>query len=213
MRTKTLLIAAAALAATVISSEAQTVYSANVVGYINVPIPANQFVLLANPLDDGTNTTTSLGQALPNKSAIEIWNGAGFTGTTKVGGAWSPDLSIPPGTGFFVNSKTATNITFVGSVVVPSGGMGTNALPAGSFVMIGSQIPMSGDLNDTNATANLGLGSVLANKSSVQIWNGSGFTGSTKVGGTWTPDLSITPAEGFFVNSKTATNWVQTAPF
>ena len=36
MRTKTLLTAAAALAATVISSEAQTVFSANVVGYANV---------------------------------------------------------------------------------------------------------------------------------------------------------------------------------
>ena len=56
MRTKTLLIAAAALVATVISSEAQTVYSANVVGYYNVPIGGNRFGLVANQLNlDNTN--------------------------------------------------------------------------------------------------------------------------------------------------------------
>ncbi len=41
---KTLLIAAAALVAGVISSEAQ-VYSANIVGYVNVVMPANSIGL------------------------------------------------------------------------------------------------------------------------------------------------------------------------
>ena len=41
---KTLLIAAAALVAGVISSEAQ-VYSANIVGYVNVVMPAGALVL------------------------------------------------------------------------------------------------------------------------------------------------------------------------
>ena len=71
---KTLLIAAAALAAGVVTSQAQ-VYSANVVGYVNAVIPANQLTLVANPLDDGTNTVTSLGASLPNKSSIQVWNG------------------------------------------------------------------------------------------------------------------------------------------
>src|SRR5665213_3609351 len=129
MRTKTLLIAAAALVAGIATSNAQ-VYSQNVVGYVNVTVPANTLVLTANPLDDGTNTTTSLGAALPNKSQIQIWNGSGFTATSKAGGVWSPNLSIPVGTGFFVKSPTAITNTFVGNVIVPSGGSGTNALPA-----------------------------------------------------------------------------------
>ncbi len=59
MKTKTLLIAAAALAAGVISSQAQ-VYSANIVGYANVVCPASTLVLLANPLDNGTNTANDV---------------------------------------------------------------------------------------------------------------------------------------------------------
>ncbi len=56
---KTLLIAAAALVAGVVSSEAQ-VYSANIVGYVNVTCPAGAQVLVSNPLDDGTNQANDL---------------------------------------------------------------------------------------------------------------------------------------------------------
>jgi len=209
MRTKTLLLAVAALAAGVISSEAQNVYSQNVVGYINVVLPAGQLTLVANPLDDGTNTTTSLGQALANKSTIQVWNGAGYNASTKAGGVWSPDLSIPVGTGFFINSKTAITNTFVGNVKVLSGGTGTNALPAGTLVLVGNEIPYTGDLSDTNVN----LGPTLANKSTIQVWNGSGFTASTKAGGVWSPNLTLSAGEGFFVNSKTATNWIETATY
>ncbi len=94
MKAKTLLIAAAALAAGVISSQAQ-VYSANVVGYVNVVLPAGQFVLASNPLDDGTNTVTSLGAALANKSSIQVWNGTSFTVASKGAGVWNTNLSIP----------------------------------------------------------------------------------------------------------------------
>ena len=205
MKTKTLLIAAAALVAGVISSDAQ-VYSANIVGYVNVVYPAGQFVLVSNPLDDGTNTTTSLGQALANKSSIQVWNGSGFTGANKASGVWTPDISIPVGTGFFVNSKTTITNTFVGTVVPSVGGSTTNAFPAGTLVLVGSTIPYAGDLNDTN----LNLGPVLANKSSIQVWNGTGFDGANKASGVWTPNLTLAVGQGFFVNSKTATNWVQT---
>jgi len=53
---KTLLIAAAALAASLISSQAQ-VYSQNIVGYVNVTVPTNGYALVGNQLDvgDGTN--------------------------------------------------------------------------------------------------------------------------------------------------------------
>ena len=202
---KTLLIAAAALVAGVVSSEAQ-VYSANIVGYVNVVMPANQLVLVSNPLDDGTNTTTSLGQALANKSSIQVWNGSGYTGSAKAGGVWTPDLPLPVGTGFFVLSKTAITNTFVGNVVAAPGGSVTNSLPAATLVLVGSMVPYAGDLLDTN----LNLGPSLPNKSSIQVWNGSGFTGSSEAGGVWTPNLTFAVGQGFFVNSKTATNWVQT---
>jgi len=58
---KTLLIAAAALAASVISSQAQ-VYSQNIVGYYNVTVPTNGYSLIGNQLDigDGTNGISSV---------------------------------------------------------------------------------------------------------------------------------------------------------
>jgi hypothetical protein len=203
---KTLLIAAAALVAGIVSSNAQ-VYSANVVGYVNVVYPAGALVLTANPLDDGTNTTTSLGAALPNKSNIQIWNGTGFTGTSKSGGVWSPDLSIPVGTGYFVQAKTAITNTYVGNVATLVGNSVTNALPT-SLVLVGTMIPYTGNLEDTN----LNVGPSLPNKSNIQVWNGSGFTGTSKSGGTWTPDLTLSVGQGFFIQAKTAANWVQTLP-
>ena len=50
MRTKTLLIAAAALAVGVATSMAQTTYSQNVVGYINQVIPASGYSIIGNTL-------------------------------------------------------------------------------------------------------------------------------------------------------------------
>jgi hypothetical protein len=207
MRTKTLLIAAAALAATVISSQAQ-VYS-GIVGYVNESFPAGTFVLACNPLDDGTNTCASVGANLPNKSTIEVWNGAGFTTCNKAAGVWTPNLSLPPGLGFFVIAKTDITNTFVGNVAAV-GGSATNyqALTAGTFVLAGSTIPFTGDLNDTN----LNLGPSLPNKSTIEVWNGNGFTTCNKAAGVWTPNVTITNGEGFFIVAKTATNWVQTLP-
>jgi hypothetical protein len=207
MKAKTLLIAAAALAATVISSEAQ-VYSQNVVGYVNVYLPAGQQILVSNPLDDGTNTVTSLGANLANKSIIQTWNGTGFTPSQKGGGVWTTNTPIPVGTGFFIKSFTTITNTFVGNVVPFSGVSTTNSLPAGQLVLVGSTVPFAGNLTDTN----LNIGNSLANKSIIQVWNGSGFTPSQKGGGVWTTNLNLSVAQGFFVKSFTATNWVQTAP-
>ena len=88
MRTKTLLMTAAALAAGVIYSQAQgTVYSQNVVGYVNVTIPANGFNLVGNQLDlgpgsnsvDNVLTTGFLGAASGSgQSTLHYWTGSGF---------------------------------------------------------------------------------------------------------------------------------------
>jgi hypothetical protein len=214
MRTKTLLLSAAALAAGILSSQAQSnVYSANIVGYVNVVIPANTQTLVANPLDDGSNTVTSLGAALPNKSSVQLWNGTGYTGTSKGGGTWTVNLSIPVGTGFFVKSPSALTNTFVGNVIIPSGGSNNVALPGGALVLVGASVPYAGLLNDPYNLNSLNLGASLPNKSSVQVWNGSnGFLGSSKGGGSWTVNFNLIPGQGFFVKSATATNWAETLP-
>jgi hypothetical protein len=206
---KTLLIAAAALVAATITSEAQ-VYSANIVGYVNVTMPANTLVLTSNPLDDGTNQANDLLGSLPNKSSIQIWNGSGLTQVAKTSAGFAGNPALPVGTGFFVKSVSAYTNTFVGNVVpAPGGNQTTNSLPAGTLVLVGSTLPVSGTFNDVG-TNTLNLISTLPNKSSIQLWNGSGFVqyAKTSAGFAGSPPLSV--AQGFFIKSVSATNWVQT---
>jgi hypothetical protein len=209
MRTKTLLIAAAALAAATISSQAQTVFSANVVGYVNVVCPANTLVLTSNPLDDGTNTANDLLGSLPNKSQIQLWNGSGFTGITKGAGGFTPNPSIPVGTGFFVKAASNFTNTFVGNVVPVVGGTSTNNLPLNTLILVGSTLPVGGTFNDVG-TNTLNLIATLPNKSQIQTWNGTGFTGFTKGAAGFSPNPSLSVAQGFFIKSASATNWTQT---
>ncbi|MGH7953617.1 MAG: hypothetical protein ACREFE_17105 [Limisphaerales bacterium] len=204
MRTKTLLIAAAALVAGIISSQAQTVYSANVVGYVNLPIPANQFTLVANPLDNGTNTLNSLFASAPVGAVLEMWNGSGYSSASKTPAGWNPNSTVAPGEGFFIKYASSATNTFVGSVVAPSGTSVTNSFQAGVFYLVSSPIPYADTLTGTNLNLQLGVGSV------VEIWNGAGFTSSSRTPAGWSANLTITPGEGFFVKSATATNWVET---
>ncbi|MGH7990253.1 MAG: hypothetical protein ACREDS_08720, partial [Limisphaerales bacterium] len=153
---------------------------------------------------------------LPNKSSILTWNGSTFNAATKVLGSWTADATIAPGTGFFVylpptQTSNITN-TFVGSVIVPSGGSITNTIPSG-FSMLGSPIPFAGDLTtDTN----LNIYPLLTvNKSSILTWNGSTYNGATLVLGSWSQTAPITVGSGFFVYQKgaTPTNWIQNATY
>jgi hypothetical protein len=212
---KTLLIAAAALVAGVVSSQAQ-VYSANIVGYVNTPMAAGLFTLASNPLDDGTNTANDLLASLPNKSQIQIWNSAGnsFTPYTKTSSGFTPsNPSIPVGLGFFVKANSTYTNVFVGNVVpAPGGNSSTNGLPATLFTLVGSTLPVGGTFNDTG-TNTLNLAASLPNKSQVQIWNqlGNSFTPYTKTSSGFTPsNPSYNPAEGFFIKANSAANWVQT---
>jgi hypothetical protein len=206
---KTLLIAAAALVAGVISSNAQ-VYSANIVGYVNVAMPAGALVLTSNPLDDGTNTANSLLGSLPKASSLELWNGSGFTVLAKTSTGFAGNPSIPVGTGFFVKSTSNYTNTFVGNVVpAPGGNQATVNLPAGSLVLVGSILPVSGTFNDVG-TNTINLIATLPKASSLELWNGSGFTvlAKTSTGFAGSPPLSV--AQGFFLKSTSATNWTQT---
>jgi len=84
MRTKTLLLAAAALAVSLVSSQAQ-VYS-GIVGYYNLPVPAHGYVFFANQLTNGandanivlTNGAVSDVNAV-NNTTLYVWNGTAFT--------------------------------------------------------------------------------------------------------------------------------------
>jgi hypothetical protein len=214
MKTKTLLIAAAALAAGVISSQAQ-VYSQNIVGYVNVVLPgAAGYSLVANPLDDGNgNQLTNVLKALPNSSTVTTWNGTGYDlPYSLVAGTWSGSRPLPPGVGFFVKNGKATSPvltnTFVGSVAVASGQSVTNTLNLG-YNLVGSILPYAGDLTtDTNLNLHV------PNSSTITIWNGSGYNLPVSlVAGVWSGPANVSVGQAYFIKEgKYATNWVQTLP-
>jgi hypothetical protein len=167
---KTLLIAAAALAASVISSEAQ-VYSQNIVGYVNSPIPAG-FVSLSAPLDAADPSGSGVNNAITNTinvfsgnydgSSLYQWNGHGYNiftldsgQSTGVGNALDTAAVAPPvfspGQAFYINNTTGANTnTFVGTVHVDAAATGsqvvgqtTNNLPAGEY-FYSSKLPIGG---------------------------------------------------------------------
>lgn len=211
---KTLLIAASALAASVISSQAQ-VYSQNIVGYVNTVVHTG-FNTINNPLNATNNQLSSI---LPpvETSQVLIWNGVnGYTTYTFDTGQWVDDSSNPanptvnPGTGFFYFSPASNTVTFVGTVAANVGGTTTNTILSG-FRLLGSKIPYAGPA--TNAAL------ALPNQETAQVlkWNGlNGYTTYTVDTGVWVDDGSnpsvptINVGEGFFYFSPaTSTNWVQ----
>lgn len=167
---KTLLIAAAALAASVISSEAQ-VYSQNIVGYVNKPLPLG-YSSVAVPLNAaGGNALTN---TIPNNGALDgaslfIFNGVKFTtytfdSTFPTGFGNDTDSVqaqppvMDPGLGFYINNNTGVALTntFVGTVAVNSlPGTTTNTFAAGK-TFAGSILPISGGISSVMGFANTG---------------------------------------------------------
>lgn len=192
-------MAAATLAAGVISSQAG-VYSQNIVGYVNSPLPSG-FVNLAIPLDAAggnaiTNTINVFSGAYDG-SGLFIWAGnhyAQYTidSTVSTGIADANDVNavtppvVNPGTGFFIqNANASNNITFVGSVHVDGVGASTNvvgvssnSLPPGNF-FYSSVIPVGGGISSV-----LGLpkdGSLDGSLISIPNISGGAIHGFTQV--------------------------------
>jgi len=222
MRTKTLLLSAAAVAAGLVSVQAQSnVFSANVVGYVSVVVKGNlAFSLVANPLDDGNgNQLTNVVASLPNKSTVQVWDPAAatFVGASKSFGSWNTNFPIPPGTGFFASAGGTSDVTnvFVGSIVVPNGSSNSVAINSGSglFYLRGGAIPYSGSLTDAYNTASFNLGASLPNKSSVQVWDAAAqtFIGASKSFGSWNQNIQLSPGQGMFINNNSGnpTNWIE----
>lgn len=230
MRTKTLLIAVAALAAAVTSSHAQTVYSQNVVGYVNIGLNPGGYELASPALDaDGTGTngtiSTVIGTNVVKGTTVLVFNGSGydsleFAPITKGGanvweenGVATPSYPLNVGEGFWISDPTDTNLTEVGTVM---SGTVTNAYfpPAATYGLLASPIPYGGDI-----TTNLNY---VANKGdTILTYNGTGYTSFqyapiTKGGANvWevngvAQDPQISPGQGFWLLPAAANTWVET---
>jgi hypothetical protein len=198
IRTKTLLLTAAALlAAGIASTQAQPVYSQNIVGYASVATPASGVnYLITIPFAIGVSNGANeiwpvVGgvPTLPDFSSILIWNSATLKYTTYYSDSGSPsgwDDSgqnpianvpvLPVGKGFFLSPSSAhvTN-TFAGTIAINVGTSNTMTLPSsGVNYLVGCVVPYAGAVtNGNNSTGgpNLSFAGGLADFSSILIWN------------------------------------------
>jgi hypothetical protein len=196
---KTLLIAAAALAAGIISSQAQ-VYSQNIVGYANLPTPNGGTYLMAVPFKVGVSNGANeiwpvVGgiPTLPDFSEILVWNGSGYTGYVSDSG--SPSFwddanqnpidgapSLPVGSGFFLIPNGSLTNTFAGVIAVSVNTSNNMALPNGGTYLISSAVPYSGSVTNGNPVTGAGglglsINGGLPDFSEILVWNGSGYDG------------------------------------
>jgi hypothetical protein len=208
MRTKSILLGAAIMAAGVASSMAANVYSVNVVGYVTVSL-TNGFTMISNPLDfDGTGTNNSLNtvlsNAVPDLTAVYKFSGGTFGGASfSFGGQWFPNQTLNPGEGAFINNTSGNplTVTFVGTVITNSS---LNIVPG--FSISSSKMPITGGVGTTlNLTNMTDLDSIYTWNTTNQTYNGASFS----FGGSWFPEPVIAPGQSFFIQAASSKNWVQ----
>ena len=194
---KTLLIAAAALAAGIISTQASSVYSQNIVGYANVVTANNVTYAMSVPfavgVSNGANEIWPLSSGqptIPDGSQLMIWNGSGFdtflsdSGSASLwddnnGTAIPNSPKLPVGQGFFLIPAGDTTNTFTGSIAIASGTTNNASYANNVTFCIGSRVPYAGAVtNGTSTGGGIALSSLnnLPDGSQLMIWGGSGFT-------------------------------------
>ncbi len=207
-------IVAVALVACAVVVTAQTVTSANIVGYAKVDAVGGELSLVALNFDPGAaNTITELiGNDVPNGSTIFLWDmDAGTYEVSVLGsrGSWTPEIYLELGDAFWIQAfGTGTNeLIFSGEVLIDDRAI---SLPAG-LSMIGYGYPVLTSWQDTQLSSGLENGSILF------VWDDAAqaydtITKSTR--GSWNANPVVGVMDGFWVdNVGSATNISETVPF
>lgn len=224
---KLLVLAAAAFAASIVGSQAQT-YSANVVGYVNKAFPAPfSYYLVVNPLIGTNNTLKEIMAAATDQTSVIFWDGTAQdldpiqtytynsgTGNWVDGNGSVSNAVVPLGVGFFVApGATGFTNTFVGNVA--QGSLTNPAVILGDYqyTAIGSIPPIGGGV--TNVMA----GFVAENQDTILPWDSDAqdfsLTNPTYNSGTgqWSPDYNFSVGEAWmYVSAASGVNktWVRT---
>jgi hypothetical protein len=187
MRTKTLLIAAAALAAGLVSSQAQ-VYSQNVVGYANIPtLSAYANYALACQFNMGASNGLNeiFTTPLPDASTVLLWDVPSqsyisYTADSGSASGWD-DVNgynltsypkFPVGAGFFLSPTAPVTNLFSGTVAVNVGTSNNMVLssPYANY-MLACVVPYSGTItNGTSSTGGPNLNG-LPDSSTMLVWD------------------------------------------
>ena len=207
MKKLALMVGIVACAAVV---SAQTVTSANIVGYAKVQAVGGHLTLVALNFDTGGLTLDDLFGNLPSGSAVHLWDkSAGIYRTSNLGrGGFSPNLVLQMGDACWIEAAgTGTNeIILSGDVLMDE--TNTVAVSAG-IEGTGYFYPVATRWGDTDLAAQLPSGSRF------HVWNGTGYDSYTKGRGGWgTGDnATIDVAQGFWVEAAAGFTWSEVRPF
>jgi len=185
------------------------VYSANIVGYVNLFLPPG-LSLIANPLLAYDNSLGSLIPTAPDGAQVLTYlPGVGYEVSTfdALAGAWSnPDLKLPPGRGFFYNNASPDIVshTFVGEVRT---GTLINHLPAG-FSTEGALVPQEGSISSVHGIPGQ-PGDILRLYVNDQQGGGDYLTSTYNANNGWMPDLTLGVAKGFVSEKQSAQDWIR----
>jgi len=191
-------------AAGITSTLAQNVYSVNVVGYINLDLPAG-LSMVANQLDNGNgNLVTELLPAPAIGTTLFKYDGVTPYQQIQFLGVWlgATTMTLAPGEGVFMSVPAPATITFVGEVMQ---GTLVNPVVAGLDIY-SSMVPQEGTLStDLGFTAGIG--------DTVNQWNGPGaatpYTQSQFLG-VWLPtEPTIGVGEAFWLSSQSTKDWTR----
>jgi hypothetical protein len=191
---------------------AQAVYSVNIVGYVNVTVPANDFAIIANPLNGAVNTLAALLPSVPENTLLYRYSQVtGFSiasfiqddfGNLNWGGNANDVLA--PGEGAFIKNPTGSplTLTFVGEVLT---GTQANPIPTG-FSLKASKVPLSAGMTPAGLQYNpTESDTVYLYRGGYQIYN---YIQDDFGNLNWDPSVP-TPnvGEGFWLNAAAAKTW------
>jgi len=231
MRTKTLLLTAAVLAAGLGASMAQSVFSVNAVGYVNVNL-LHGYNLIANPLNGTNNLISTVIPSAPDSSVLYHFDTASqhyfntdtyfFFGACDPNNGWydqsfNPSTTVlPPGIGFFLyNPGGSSSLTFVGDV--PQGNLTNNI--AANYGIYSSIVPQAGTLTslgfpaqDSMVYYSYNAGAQHYNQSLTYFFFGAGDPNNGWYDQSFNPaDPTPSVAEGFLLrNPGSAVAWGRT---
>ncbi len=215
MNTHKLCIAAVVGLSGLTTMRAQTNYSVNGNGYINVVVPAHRFALLANQLNKPTNSLATVLPAVPANTTVYVLNsgtGAFDTAIKLPDGSWSgtaANATLEPGAGFFLKNDGAVDLSITLTGAVPVGTNLTVRVPAG-WSLLSSIIPQAGSLErDLKFPAAVGDQFFLFDTAS-QFY----LPAYTRRLGGWTGGVGngepvIMPTQAFFYKAVSPTNWTR----